>query len=80
MQKIRPDMDIGKNIQAIRYKNNMTPVSYTHLIDFFSKIPQKMFPLRYVLSCISIFFFFPAPHPSYFYLFLLKIIPYYETL
>lgn len=24
MQKIRPDMDIGKNIQAIRYKNNMT--------------------------------------------------------
>ena len=21
MQKIRPDMDIGKNIQAIRYKN-----------------------------------------------------------
>ena len=23
MQKIRPDMDIGKNIQAIRYKNNM---------------------------------------------------------
>ena len=25
-------------------------------------------------------FFFPAPHPLYFYLFLLKIIPYYETL
>lgn len=24
MQKIRSDMDIGKNIQAIRYKNNMT--------------------------------------------------------
>ena len=24
MQKIRPDIDIGKNIQAIRYKNNMT--------------------------------------------------------
>ena len=24
MQKIRPDMDFGKNIQAIRYKNNMT--------------------------------------------------------
>ena len=24
MQKIRPDMDIGKNIKAIRYKNNMT--------------------------------------------------------
>ena len=24
MQKIRTDMDIGKNIQAIRYKNNMT--------------------------------------------------------
>lgn len=22
--KIRPDMDIGKNIQEIRYKNNMT--------------------------------------------------------
>ena len=24
MQKIRPDMDIGKSIQTIRYKNNMT--------------------------------------------------------
>lgn len=24
MQKIRPDMDIGKNIQAIRYQNKMT--------------------------------------------------------
>lgn len=24
MQKIRPDLDIGKNIQAIRYKNNLT--------------------------------------------------------
>ena len=24
MQKIRPDMDIGKNIQSIRYKNNLT--------------------------------------------------------
>ena len=24
MQKIRPDIDIGKNIQAIRYKNNIT--------------------------------------------------------
>ena len=22
MQKIRPDMDIGKNIQSLRYKNN----------------------------------------------------------
>lgn len=24
MQKIRPDMDIGKNIQSLRYKNNLT--------------------------------------------------------
>ena len=24
MQKIRPDMDIGKNIQAIRYQNKLT--------------------------------------------------------
>ncbi len=24
MQKIRPDMDIGKNIQAIRYANKLT--------------------------------------------------------
>ena len=40
MQKIRPDMDIGKNIQTIRYANKLTqdqviaklnPVSYTHL-------------------------------------------------
>lgn len=23
MQKIRPDMDIGKNIQTIRYANNV---------------------------------------------------------
>ena len=24
MQKIRPDMDIGNNIQTLRYKNNLT--------------------------------------------------------
>ena len=24
MQKIRPDMDIGKNIQKLRYQNNFT--------------------------------------------------------
>lgn len=24
MQKIRPDMDIGKNIQSIRYRNELT--------------------------------------------------------
>ncbi len=24
MQKIRPDMDIGKNIQALRYQNKLT--------------------------------------------------------
>lgn len=24
MQKIRPDMDIGKNIQTIRYQNQLT--------------------------------------------------------
>lgn len=24
MQKIRPDLDIGKNIQSLRYKNNLT--------------------------------------------------------
>lgn len=24
MQKIRPDMDIGKNIQSLRYQNKMT--------------------------------------------------------
>lgn len=24
MLKIRPDMDIGKNIQSLRYKNNLT--------------------------------------------------------
>lgn len=24
MQKIRPDMDIGKNIQAIRYQHKLT--------------------------------------------------------
>lgn len=24
MQKIRPDMDIGKNIQTIRYQNKLT--------------------------------------------------------
>ena len=27
MQKIRPDMDIGKNIQSLRYKNNLTDYS-----------------------------------------------------
>lgn len=35
MQKIRPDMDIGKNIQAIRYTNKLTldqVIAKLHLI------------------------------------------------
>ena len=31
MQKIRPDMDIGKNIQSLRYKNNLSKSTYAKL-------------------------------------------------
>ena len=38
MQKIRPDMDIGKNIQAIRYKNNMTQDQVVAKLNLMGKI------------------------------------------
>lgn len=45
MQKIRPDMDIGKNIQAIRYKNNMTQDQVVAKLNLMGISPSPKVPM-----------------------------------
>ena len=55
MQKIRPDMDIGKNIQAIRYKNNMTQDQVVAKLNLMGiSITKSTYAVSDFMSCHQI--------------------------